>query len=138
MIKARNYSITKRLTMMNILVSGAALLIACAAFVAYDLVTFRQTMVHNLSIQAQITGSNSVSALLFSDPQSAENTLSALQVAPNIVSAGIYQLDGRPFAAYWRHDRGQIPTVPTIPRGQAEFHRFRSEERRVGKEFKCL
>ncbi|PYX01041.1 MAG: hypothetical protein DMG86_11070 [Acidobacteria bacterium] len=128
MIKARNYSITKRLTMMNILVSGAALLMACSAFVAYDVVTFRQAMVHNLSIQAQITGSNSVSALLFSDPQSAENTLSALQVAPNIVSAGIYQLDGRPFAAYWRHDRGQIPTVPTIPRGQAEFHRFENGE----------
>src|SRR6266853_5026402 len=103
MLKARHYSITKRLTMMNILVSGAALLIACAAFVAYDLITFRQAMVHNLSIQAQITGSNSVSALLFSDPQTAENTLSALQVAPDIVSAGIYQLDGRPFAAYLRH-----------------------------------
>ena len=84
MINARNYSITKRLTMMNILVSGAALFMACAAFVAYDVVTFRQAMVHNLSIQAQITGSNTVSALLFSDPQSAQNTLSALQVAPNM------------------------------------------------------
>src|SRR2546430_587585 len=128
MIKARNYSITKRLTMMNILVSGAALFMACAAFVAYDLVTFRQTMVHNLSIQAQITGSNSVSALLFSDPQTAENTLSALQVAPHIMSAGIYQLDGRPFAAYWRHDRGQIQTLPAIPSGQAEVHRFENGE----------
>ena len=128
MIKARNYSITKRLTMMNILVSGAALFMACAAFVAYDLVTFRQTMVHNLSIQAQITGSNSVSALLFSDPQTAENTLSALQVAPHIVSAGIYQLDGRPFAAYWRHGSRQIQTLPAIPSGQAEVHRFENGE----------
>src|SRR5256886_8803903 len=128
MIKARNYSITKRLTMMNILVSGAALFMACAAFVAYDLVTFRQTMVHNLSIQAQITGSNSVSALLFSDPQTAENTLSALQVAPHIMSAGIYQLDGRPFAAYWRHGSRQIQTLPAIPSGQAEVHRFENGE----------
>jgi len=128
MLKARNYSITKRLTMMNILVSGAALFMACAAFVAYDVVTFRQAMVHNLSIQAQITGSNSVSALLFSDPQSAQNTLSALQVAPNIVSAGIYQLDGRPFAAYGRHDWGQIPTLPAIPSGQSEIHRFENGE----------
>src|SRR6266446_7637907 len=128
MIKARNYSITKRLTMMNILVSGAVLFMACAAFVAYDVVTFRQAMVHNLSIQAQITGSNSVSALLFSDPQTAGNTLSALQAAPNIVSAGIYQLDGRPFAAYWRHDRGQIPILPAIPSGHSEFHRFENGE----------
>src|SRR6266478_3415438 len=125
MIKARNYSITKRLTMMNILVSGAALLMACSAFVAYDVVTFRQAMVHNLSIQAQITGSNSVSALLFSDPQSAENTLSALQVAPNIVSAGIYTLDGQPFATYFRDGGSQDLKLTPLPSGQAEAHWFK-------------
>src|SRR5438270_4382182 len=103
----RGNSIAKRLTRMNMLVSGAALLIACAAFVAYDLVNFREAMVHNLSIQAQIAGSNSVSALLFNDPQAAENTLSALKAAPNIVSAGIYTLDGTPFAMYWRDGSGQ-------------------------------
>ena len=40
MFRSRDSSITKRLTRMNILVSGAALLICCAAFVAYDLVSF--------------------------------------------------------------------------------------------------
>jgi endoglucanase Acf2 len=70
---------------MNMLVSGAALLLACGAFITYDMVSFRDGMVHTLSIQAQVAGSNSVSALLFSDPHSAENTLSALKVAPNIV-----------------------------------------------------
>src|SRR2546427_8088160 len=115
MLKARHYSITKRLTMMNIMVSGAALLIACAAFVAYDLVTFRQAMVHNLSIQAQITGSNSVSALLFSDPQTAENTLSALQVAPNIVSAGNYDLARPPLPPHLRHSGGTNPNPPALP-----------------------
>ena len=63
MLRSRDSSITKRLTRMNILVSGAALLIAGAAFVGYDRVTFRESMAHNLSIQAQITGGNSVSAL---------------------------------------------------------------------------
>ena len=85
MFRTRDSSITKRLTRMNILVSGAALLISCAAFVAYDLVSFREAMVHNLSIQAQIAGSNSVSALLFDDPHTAEGTLSALKAAPNVV-----------------------------------------------------
>jgi len=51
-------------------------LLACAAFIGYDTVTFRETIVRNLSTQAQIIGSNSASALLFNDPQSAENTLS--------------------------------------------------------------
>jgi len=75
----RNYSISKKLTWMNMLVSGAALLLACSAFIAYDIITFRQGTVYNLSIQAQITGSNAVSALLFDDATSAEKTLSSLK-----------------------------------------------------------
>jgi uncharacterized membrane protein affecting hemolysin expression len=87
---------------MNMLVSGVALLLACGAFIAYDLLSFRDSMVHNLSIQAQVAGSNSVTALLFSDSHAAETTLSAVAAAPNIVSASIYTVDGRPFATYRR------------------------------------
>jgi signal transduction histidine kinase/DNA-binding response OmpR family regulator len=111
---------------MNMLVSGVALLLACGTFIAYDLMSFRDGMVHNLSIQAQVAGSNSVSALLFSDPHSAENTLAALKVAPNIVSAGIYTLDGQPFAIYQR-DRGTLDlTLPLLPSGQSEAHWFKN------------
>jgi signal transduction histidine kinase/DNA-binding response OmpR family regulator len=113
---------------MNMLVSGAALLLACAAFITYDLVSFREGMVHNLSIQAQVAGSNSVSALLFSDPHSAESTLSAFKVAPNIVSAGIYTLDGRAFATYQRSGGSQDFTLPSIPSGQTEAHWFKNRQ----------
>ena len=124
MFRFPRHSITAKLTRMNMLVSGAALLIACVAFVAYDRVTFRQTMVHNLSIQAQMAGSNSVSPLMFNDPQAAENTLSALKAAPDVVSAGIYARDGRPFATYWRDGNAQALTLPQIPPNQAEIHWF--------------
>jgi signal transduction histidine kinase len=117
MPKVHHNSITTKLTRMNMLVSGAALLIACAAFVAYDLVSFRESMAHNLAIQAQIAGSNSVSALLFNDPRSAENTLLALQAAPNIISAAIYTPDGSTFAVYSRDVGAQtakiLPSIPT-------------------------
>src|SRR5229473_4023873 len=125
MLRVHDYTITKRLTRMNALVSGAALLIACAAFFTYDLINFREVMVHNLSIQAQIAGSNSVSALLFNDPQAAENTLSALKAAPNVVSAGIYTLDGRPFGTYWRDGNPQTVTLPQMPPNQTEAHWFK-------------
>jgi signal transduction histidine kinase/DNA-binding response OmpR family regulator len=125
MLRVADRSITKKLTRMNMLVSGAALLIACVAFVAYDLVTFRQAMVYNLSIQAQMAGSNSVSPLLFNDPQAAENTLSALTAATNVISAGIYTLDGRPFATYWRDAHSQTLTLPEIPASQTETHWFK-------------
>src|SRR5271170_6325155 len=95
-------SLSKRLTRMTVLVSATALVMACAAFVTYDLATFRQAIVRNLSVQAQVLGSNSVAALVFNDPNSAENTLGALRAAPNVVSASVYTGDGRPFAVYRR------------------------------------
>src|SRR5580692_9372890 len=96
----KDFSISKKMTWTNMLVSGAALLLACASFIGYDLVSFRGAAVYNLSIQAQIAGSNAVSALLFDDQNSAEKTLSALRASPNIISAGILTLNGQPFAAY--------------------------------------
>jgi len=84
------YSIRKKLTWLNLLVSGATLLIASSAFVAYELATLSLAMVRNLSIQAQIVGANCASAVLFGDPDSARNTLSALSAAPNIVSVAVY------------------------------------------------
>jgi signal transduction histidine kinase len=103
MFRVRNYSISKKLTWMNILASGMALGVACTAFIAYDVLSFRATIVRNLSIQARIVGANSVSALLFNDAHSAEQTLSALHSAPNIVQAAIYTSNGKVFAAY-KHD----------------------------------
>jgi signal transduction histidine kinase len=119
-----DYSISKKLTVMNVGVSGAALTLACAAFIAYDAISLRQGMVENLSTQAQIAGFNSNSALLFNDSNSAENTLSALGASPNIISAGICTPDGRLFAAYQRRRGGQVPALPPIPPGEAETHRF--------------
>src|ERR1700678_4650031 len=91
----RQGSINRKLIRMNMLVTGAALLVASAAFLFFELSAFRQTMVRNLSVQAQIAGANSASALLFDDSESAEQTLSALKASPNIVFAAIYTPEGR-------------------------------------------
>jgi signal transduction histidine kinase/DNA-binding response OmpR family regulator len=128
MLAGQKHSISRKLTWMNMLVSGAALVLACATFIAYDMITFRETTVRNLSTQAQIIGSNSVSALLFNDPQSAENTLSALKAAHNIMSAGIYTADGKLFASYSRDPEGQVPNLPSIPSGQDEIRRLTNRE----------
>lgn len=120
----RRDSISKKLTMMNLLVSATALLLACLAFFAYDQFTFRQGLVHALSVQAQIVGSNSVSALVFNDPQSATNTLTALKSSPNVESAGILTLDKKPFATYTREGADAIQSIPMLPPGQTEAYRL--------------
>jgi signal transduction histidine kinase/DNA-binding response OmpR family regulator len=128
MLRPKDHSVSGILTWMNMLVSSVALLLACTAFLAYDRVTFRESKVLNLSTQAQIIGSNSISALLFNDPQSAGNTLSALKAAPHVLSAGIYTADGRLFASYSRDPASQILTLPAIPAGQKEVHWLKNQE----------
>ncbi|MGB2590410.1 MAG: response regulator [Candidatus Acidiferrum sp.] len=128
MIARQHKSIARKLTWMNLFVSGTALLLACASFIAYDMLTFRSTLVRNLSTQAQIISANSVSALLFNDPQSAENTLSALRAAHNILSAGIYSKNGALFASYSRNPAGKIPSISPLTPGELESHWFESKE----------
>ena len=128
MLRVRDYSITSKLTWMNMLVSGAGLLLAGAAFLGYELVTVRHDMVQGLSVQAQTIGFNSASALLFDDPHSAEGTLAALKAAPHIISAEIYKPDGRPFAGYWRDGKGRPLPLLDVPSGQAELHRFKDKQ----------
>lgn len=110
------------------LVSGAALLLACTAFAFFELADFRQTLVGGLSIQAQIVGANSASALLFNDPAAARNTLSALKAAPNILFAGIYTPSDTVFATYLRDGAGPAPPLGSMPAGQTEDHRFTANE----------
>lgn len=124
MIPRYRKSIATKLTLMNLLVSGAALLLACTGFFAYDQVTFRQQLVRTLSAQAQIIGSNSVSALLFNDPQAELTTLSALRSFPHIVSGGILTVDRQPFAQYNRDPGEQILTLPAMSENQFQTYTF--------------
>src|SRR5712672_4321237 len=128
MLRFRDYSIPRKLTGMSMLVSGTALLLASAGFFAYDLYNCRKSTVRNLGIQAQIIGSNSISALTFDDPHSAESTLSALRAAPHVLFAEIYTPDGRAFAGYRRDRNGSFPSLPSIPAGSAEVSQFQDEQ----------
>jgi signal transduction histidine kinase len=94
------HSLAGRLTRMNLLVSGAVLLIAAVAFFSFDQFSFRQTLVRNLDAEAQIVGDNTVSALTFNDQQSANATLASLQRSPDILAAALTTPDGEVFASY--------------------------------------
>lgn len=121
-------SIRKKLIWMNMSVCGGALVIASAAFVFYDLATFRTDMAGSLSVQAQIVGYNSAAAVLANDPQSARSTLSALAAAPSVTFAGIYTASGRPFALYWRGRPGVAPPLRRVPAGQTEIDWFKGDQ----------
>jgi len=119
-------SIARRLTWMNVLVSAIALIVCSAAFIAYDLNVYFDAIVRNLSVQAQMVGFNSVSALTFNDPQAAEKTLSALSTSANIISAGLLTPDGKLFARYAKP--GTPVNIPPLPQGFDDQHWFQRDE----------
>jgi len=83
-----------------LLTSGAVLLLTCGTFLGYELVTFRQTMVRNLSTLAQVVAANSTAALAFDNRTDATEVLSALSAERHIVAAGLYDNTGTLFAKY--------------------------------------
>jgi signal transduction histidine kinase len=122
------YSISRKLTLMNMMVSTVALLLACVSFFVYDLYTFREAVVRGLTIQSQIIASNTVSAIVFNDPGSAEKTLAALKASPHIIYAEIYTPDAKPFAGFWREGGNRPEALPSLSPGQIQRHWFAKHE----------
>jgi signal transduction histidine kinase len=110
-------SISAKLTRMNLMVSGLVLLLALLAFFFYDLISFRQNLIRNLQTSAQIVGANSVSALLFDDPDSAKTTLAALRNSPDVVAATLVNNNGQAFASYKRKGVTELPQTIALPHG---------------------
>jgi diguanylate cyclase (GGDEF)-like protein len=117
----RHLSIRRKLTVIIMLVAGLSLLLACSAFVAYEALTFRRTMVSNLATLTDILGANSAAPLLFNDVRAAEENLRALSAHPQILQAAIFNRDGRLFAAYARPD---VAVSPPSFEFQARGYRF--------------
>ena len=113
-LKLKLDSIASRLTWMNLLVSAAALLLACLAFLTYDQITFRNELVRTISAQAQIIGDATVSAVTFNDPDVAHRTLTALQNSSNVLFAAIVLPDGRVFADFSRAPSDVMTRFPAL------------------------
>jgi len=121
-------SLSRKLTAMNLLVSGGALMLASTALFAYDLVTFRGTLLSGTTIQAQIIAANSVSPLIFNDAKSAEATLSALRTTQHIIYAAVYTLNGEFMAGYWRGQGREPLPLPPFNRESGGFSKFEGEK----------
>lgn len=106
----RDLSIRRKLLAIYVLTSGVALLLASAALLTFQVVSFRRELVRTLGAQADVIGYNAVSAILFDDAAAAEKMLAALQVDRDVLAAAIYLPDGTPFAAFVRGG-GPLPGV---------------------------
>jgi len=120
-------TIRRKLILIITATSGVALLLASIAFVVYDRVAFKHTMVGDVTILANVVGDNSSAALLFTDRDNAHETLLALKAEPHIEEAIVYDKDGGVFARYATGD-----AIVRLPEHPAETgYRFLNESLQV-------
>jgi signal transduction histidine kinase/DNA-binding response OmpR family regulator len=91
-----------KLTLITMLTSVAALVLACGAFLGYELYTFRKTMSQDLATLGDVIGDNTTAALTFGDSEAARGVLASLKAQKNVLSACVYDAQDRPFATYQR------------------------------------
>lgn len=113
-------TIQRKLMRMLLLVSGIILLVTCTSFFAYEIFTFRQTTTNQLSTLGEIIAANSTAALAFDDADNANEILNALRAEKHIISACIYNKDGKLFSHYPAD--GPTHVFPAVP--QRESYQF--------------
>src|SRR5437667_6376565 len=118
----RDVSLKRKLLSIIMLTSSVALLLACAACVAYELVEFRNDLVADLTVKAEVIGSQSTAAMSLRDPKAAAEILNKLAAEKRVVAACFYSADGKVFAKYQRADI-KSPFAP--PDQQYYSHRFK-------------
>jgi signal transduction histidine kinase len=116
----RDWPIKQKLTAIFLLISGLVLLLTSAAFVTYQVLTFRQITLKNLSTLGRIVAANSTASLAFANEADAREILSALRAEPHVVAAGLYDRDGRLFTKY----PADLPRDALPPTPPADGYRF--------------
>ena len=102
------------------LTSCMSLLLACGGFVAYEVMTFRTTMVENLSTLADLVANNSTAAVQYGVQKSAEDNLAMLSSERTIEAAWILVPGGKIFAEYQSRSRHRLAR-PAVRIGEVRF-----------------
>ena len=115
-MSSRQSSVHRKLLFVVLATTAVALGITGAAMVFYDLRTFRETWVADLTAQADILGLATAPALEFEDPSSAHAYLDLLRAKPDIMGAAIYTSKGTMFAEYSADPQTTIefPKLPDL------------------------
>ncbi|TMD07033.1 MAG: HAMP domain-containing protein, partial [Chloroflexi bacterium] len=114
----RDLPVRKKLTLIIMVTSSVALLMACGLFIIDDLCGLHDEIRHRLSMLSDVVGANSQASLVFKDRDAAQEILNTLHAQEPIVSAGLYESDGALFARYLRSGDGTLsPPQTTGPDG---------------------
>ncbi|MBI2929180.1 MAG: response regulator [Verrucomicrobia bacterium] len=107
--------IRQKLTLIILLTSSAVLILASAAFVAYDQITFRRALRQDLSTLAASIAESAAADVQFDNAGEAKKTLSALKFKEHVIAGAIYTLDHTLFASYEQEGQTARVRIPAKP-----------------------
>ena len=96
----RDTPIRRKLMTMVLVISGVVLLLTCTAFIGYELLTYRRTAVRQLATIGEIIAAESTGAAGSDNQHDATEILAALKAERHIVTACLYDKQGRVFSRY--------------------------------------
>jgi signal transduction histidine kinase/CheY-like chemotaxis protein len=108
----RDLPIRRKLVTMTVASTTVALLLAGGGFIAWDVLTYRNEIERDVTLQVRIISENSAGSLLVGDQRAAGETLAALSLRPRVVMACLYTAEWRLFATYHRMQGGMCPSRP--------------------------
>jgi len=117
----RDATIRQKLILTVMVTAGLALLLACTAFIAYDVITQRRALATRAGTMAEILGIHTAPALTFNDEDAAEETLAALGAERDVVSTCLFDASGELFSSFVR--AGEVVDCHT-PSATRNAHRF--------------
>lgn len=100
MMRIAKRSISSRLMLVIMATTLTALVVYAVVMLAYDLTTYRDSIIKDLTTQANIIAEVSTPALEFNDPATGKENLDLLRTRPMILRAVLYTDDGSVFAEY--------------------------------------
>lgn len=125
----QNLSIRFRLTLLAIISSTVAILVACGAFTIHCMDVMRTARVAQLRTQAEMLAFNSAAVLLFDDAGAGAELLQSLSSTPDIRLALLFSRDDAPLASYARVDAESASMMDHLPELDGSGYRFSSDQR---------
>ncbi len=125
MTSVRDLPIKHKLVGIIMLTGMVALLLACIGFITYEQVTFRQTMVRDFAIFADVFDDNLAPGLAFNDAKAMDQTLMTMRGHPHILAAAVFDKSGTRVATFERSRQPGGFSWPAAGHEVSHFHQDR-------------
>jgi two-component sensor histidine kinase len=122
----RDFTIKKKLLLIIMIISTVVMVVTCTGFIIIETMSFKRSMVIDLSTFAQVIGHNCSASLIFNDQADARETLGTLKGKRAIIAAFLYAGDGALLADYTRENSHVTEPPPQPPK--KDFHLFKEDK----------